>query len=180
MAECFPISLLSIAVPQYHSQEAAVLRTALEDAAFHQVVTMEMTQPEHPNDSTSLQLHVISSKAIIHSAQTGNPNEQVKTPSLPTKSWEMLGKATVQEQQVGWAAGKRLGQTRGKGKKPGTGEEARQPSGDCSRVQKVLQKVRRGMAKVHGAQEKRKSFKCGEVWTEDYVQAHFIFYKCTV
>lgn len=74
-------------MPQYHNLEAAVQRTAWEDAAFHQIVTMEMTWPGHQMTVLPYIYMSFPQKLLFTQHRlpiVGNPKEQVKTPSLPT------------------------------------------------------------------------------------------------
>ena len=36
------------------------------------------------------------------------------------------------------------------------------------------------MAKANGSRNKKKSIQCGQIFTEDYVEAHFILYKYSI
>lgn len=87
------------AVSHTTTSEAAVLRIAFEKQNMlppHQVGTMEVTWPKH--QMTVLPYIYISFPQKLLFTQhrlliVGNPKEQVKTPSLPTESQEMPGKA---------------------------------------------------------------------------------------
>ena len=74
---------------------------------------MEITWPEH--QMTILPYIYISFPQKLLFTQhrlliVGNLKEQAKTPSLPTESWEMLGKDKNQEQPMLGAAVKRFTQ----------------------------------------------------------------------
>ena len=134
---------------------------------------MEITWPEHQMNVLPYIYISFPQKLLFTQHRlliVGNPKEQVKTPSLPTESQEMLGKDKNQEQSMLRAAVKRLARARRKG----VNENTHQPSGDCFRLQDNLQKVERDMTKVGGS---RRASRMDRFLAEGDIQAHFISYK---